>query len=43
MSNTPPCYSIYVAGLVFKWLKRKGGLEGIEKQIFLNRSCYMNI
>ena len=22
--NTPPCYSIYVAGLVFKWLKKMG-------------------
>ena len=27
MFNTPPCYTIYVAGLVFKWLKALGGLE----------------
>jgi phosphoserine aminotransferase len=27
--NTPPTYGIYVAGLVFQWLKRKGGLAGI--------------
>ena len=27
--NTPPTYGIYVAGLVFQWLKRQGGLEGI--------------
>eukprot|EP01135_Chromosphaera_perkinsii_P005313 Nk52_evm1s340 gene=Nk52_evmTU1s340 len=27
--NTPPSYSIYVAGLVFKWLKKKGGLKAI--------------
>jgi len=27
--NTPPTYAIYVAGLVFRWLKRQGGLEGI--------------
>ncbi len=41
MSNTPPCYSIYVAGLVFKWLKRKGGLEGIEKiNIFKSQLLY---
>ena len=27
MYNTPPCYTIYIAGLVFKWLKELGGLE----------------
>ncbi len=27
--NTPPTYGIYIAGLVFQWLKRQGGLEGI--------------
>jgi phosphoserine aminotransferase len=27
--NTPPTYGIYVAGLVFQWLKRQGGLAGI--------------
>lgn len=27
MLNTPPTYAWYMAGLVFKWLKRKGGLE----------------
>src|SRR5690606_7817278 len=30
MFNTPPTYAIYVAGLVFKWLKRQGGVAGIE-------------
>jgi phosphoserine aminotransferase len=30
MYNTPPTYAIYIAGLVFKWLKRQGGLEAIE-------------
>jgi len=29
--NTPPCYSIYVAGLVFKWLDDMGGVKAIEK------------
>jgi phosphoserine aminotransferase len=32
MLNTPPTYSIYVAGLVFKWLKQLGGLAEIEKR-----------
>ncbi len=30
--NTPPTYSIYMAGLVFKWLKDLGGLDGMYKQ-----------
>jgi len=31
MYNTPPTYSIYVCGKVFKWLKDLGGLEAIKK------------
>ncbi len=31
MFNTPPTYAIYIAGLVFEWLKEKGGLVEIEK------------
>ncbi|KAA0911823.1 3-phosphoserine/phosphohydroxythreonine transaminase [Pusillimonas sp. ANT_WB101] len=31
MFNTPPTYAIYIAGLVFKWLKRQGGLAAIEQ------------
>ncbi|MBR2767713.1 MAG: 3-phosphoserine/phosphohydroxythreonine transaminase [Solobacterium sp.] len=30
--NTPPCWNIYVCGLVFKWLKKQGGLEAIAKR-----------
>lgn len=30
MLNTPATYAIYVAGLVFKWLKQQGGLSSIE-------------
>ena len=29
--NTPPTYSIYICGKVFKWLKALGGLEAIQK------------
>ena len=32
MSNTPPTYAWYVAGLVFKWIKREGGLAGMERR-----------
>jgi phosphoserine aminotransferase len=28
--NTPPCFSIYMVGLVMKWIKRLGGLSAIE-------------
>ncbi len=32
MLNTPPCFTWYVAGLVFQWLQRQGGLEGIAER-----------
>jgi phosphoserine aminotransferase len=31
MYNTPPTYAIYVAGLVFEWLKKLGGLAKMEE------------
>ncbi len=31
MYNTPPTYGWYLAGLVFDWLKRNGGLEAMAK------------
>jgi phosphoserine aminotransferase len=31
MINTPPTYSIYIAGLVFEWLIAQGGVATIEK------------
>jgi phosphoserine aminotransferase len=30
MYNTPPTYAWYLAGLVFQWLKGKGGLEAVS-------------
>ena len=30
MYNTPPTYAIYMAGLVFQWLKRQGGVAQME-------------
>lgn len=30
MYNTPPTYAIYVAGLVFQWLQRQGGVAAVE-------------
>ncbi len=32
MYNTPPTYSIYMAGLTFQWLKRQGGLAAMEQR-----------
>ena len=31
MYNTPPTYAIYIAGLVFKWLKGLGGIAKMEE------------
>ena len=30
--NTPPCYNIYICGLVFKWLKEMGGLSVMKER-----------
>ncbi|AOY91390.1 phosphoserine transaminase [Cupriavidus sp. USMAA2-4] len=32
MYNTPPTYAIYIAGLVFQWLKRQGGVPAVEQR-----------
>jgi len=32
MLNTPASYSMYIAGLVFKWIKQLGGLAELEKR-----------
>ena len=31
MFNTPPCYCIYILGLVLEWLENLGGLEEMKK------------
>ena len=30
MYNTPPCYNIYMLGLVMKWIKAQGGLTAMD-------------
>jgi phosphoserine aminotransferase len=32
MYNTPPTYAIYIAGLVFQWLKAEGGLTAMAER-----------
>ncbi len=32
MLNTPSTYAVYIAGLVFKWLKQLGGLAEMERR-----------
>ena len=32
MYNTPPTYGIYIAGLVFQWIKRQGGVAEMERR-----------
>jgi phosphoserine aminotransferase len=31
MFNTPPTYAVYLAGLVFQWVKKAGGLKRMEE------------
>ena len=31
LHNTPPCFAIYMVGLVLKWIKDLGGLPAINK------------
>lgn len=31
LHNTPPCFAIYMVGLVLKWAKKLGGLTAVEK------------
>ena len=37
MYNTPPCYNIYMLGLVLKWLEKQGGVEAMA-QLRLEKS-----
>lgn len=30
--NTPPCYTIYIAGLVFEWMLENGGVDAMAKR-----------
>lgn len=32
MYNTPPCWSIYVCGLVYKWVEREGGTREMQRR-----------
>jgi phosphoserine aminotransferase len=32
MLNTPPTFAIYVAGLVFQWVKRQGGVADMQRR-----------
>jgi phosphoserine aminotransferase len=40
MYNTPPTYAIYIAGLVFQWVKREGGVAEMERRA-LQRSAML--
>ena len=31
MYNTPPCWNIYILGLVLTWLEQQGGVEGMQR------------
>lgn len=40
--NTPPTYSIYICGLVFKWLLKNGGLTAMADRNQVKAECLYN-
>lgn len=42
MVNTPPTYAWYLAGLVFKWLKRQGGLDAMGERNKAKAALFYN-
>ncbi|KAK3728567.1 hypothetical protein QZH41_011647 [Actinostola sp. cb2023] len=43
MYNTPPTYSIYLMGLVFKWIKKLGGLQELKQRNHIKSSTIYDI
>jgi phosphoserine aminotransferase len=39
MYNTPPTYAIYIAGLIFQWIKRQGGIAAMEARNVAKAAC----
>jgi len=42
LHNTPPCFAIYIVGLVFQWAKKMGGLVAVEKNNRLKAGLVYN-
>ncbi|XP_020913208.1 phosphoserine aminotransferase [Exaiptasia diaphana] len=43
MYNTPPTYSIYLMGLVFKWIKKLGGLQELNQRSYIKSTMIYDI
>ncbi|KAM8960575.1 phosphoserine aminotransferase [Pelodytes ibericus] len=41
--NTPPCFSIYIMGLVLEWIKNNGGAASMEKLSIIKSELIYNI
>ncbi|XP_069482001.1 phosphoserine aminotransferase [Ambystoma mexicanum] len=41
--NTPPCFSIYITGLVLEWIKNNGGAAAMEKLNLLKSNMIYEI
>ncbi|OCU01135.1 hypothetical protein XELAEV_18006921mg [Xenopus laevis] len=41
--NTPPCFSIYIMGLVLEWIKNNGGAVSMEKLSIIKSNMIYNI
>lgn len=42
MYNTPPTYGIYIAGLVFQWIERQGGVQEMERRAITKSELFYN-
>ena len=43
MYNTPPTFAIYVSGIMFKWVKEQGDVDGLEKKNIEKSKLLYNI
>ncbi|XP_053558450.1 phosphoserine aminotransferase [Bombina bombina] len=41
--NTPPCFSIYIMGLVLEWIKNNGGAASMEKLSIIKSEIIYNV
>jgi phosphoserine aminotransferase len=42
MYNTPPCYGIYVIGLVLEWVKAQGGVNAMAERNWEKAELFYN-
>jgi len=43
LHNTPPCFSLYVTGLVFEWIKQQGGIDTMGERSATKSQLIYNV